>query len=131
MLNELKKDPLIRFLLGRCSLSEAQLDTILLAQSGDKLEIKASKRDKRKVSIGSFMRTLRQGQSNVESCLYTLILLEYLHLVKIGDLEKVGRLGRLISEVKESTPSQEAITRLVEALESFAEGFSGRRKVIV
>ena len=77
------------------------------------------------------MRTLRQGQSNVESCLYTLILLEYLHLVKIGDLEKVGRLGRLISEVKESTPSQEAITRLVEALESFGEGFSGRRKVIV
>ncbi|MHB1907558.1 MAG: hypothetical protein ACYCQJ_01655 [Nitrososphaerales archaeon] len=131
MLNELKKDPLIRFLLARCSVSEAQLDTILLSQSDDKLEVRASKRDKGKVSTGSFMRTLRQGQKNIESCLYTLILLEYLRLVKADDLEKIGRLGRLISEVKQSTPSQEAVTRLVQALESFIEGFSGRRKLIV
>ena len=95
------------------------------------MQHKASYRDKHKLSGGAFVRTLRQGQSNIEACMYTLILLEYLGLIRPEDLERLSRLGNLISKVKGSSPSPEEVRRLVSAIREFAEGFSQRRKLIV
>lgn len=131
MLSSIKKDTLVSFLLQRCSLTEAQLDTIMASQIDGNLQKKVSFRDAHAVSIGAFMRTLRQGQKNIEGAMYTLFLLNYIGLVQEKDLSKVARLGALISKVKESSPDPQSVGELVKALEEFAEGFSGRRKLIV
>jgi hypothetical protein len=131
VLQSIKNDTIVSFLSERSSLTLAQLDTILASQTQGDLKEKVSKRDKQKLSEGAFIRTLRQGQANIEACMYTLILLEYLGLVGPEDLERLSRLGVLISKVKESTPNREEIQRLIHSLQDFAETFSRRRKLIV
>jgi hypothetical protein len=131
MLEPLKNDALVLFLSKRCALTDVQLDTILASEIDGNLKQKASYRDKRKLSSGAFIRTLRQGQRNIEACMYTLILLEYLGLMRPEDLERLSRLGNLISKVRGSSPSPEEAQRLILAIEEFAEGFSRRRKLIV
>ena len=130
MLKNFRSDSIVSFLLERCSLTPAQLDTLMLSEAYDSLSEKASLRDRKKVSKGSFLRSLRQGQANVESSIYTLILLEYLGLVDSKQLLGLGRIGELISKVRGSSPSAESISNLLRAMEKFAEEFSRRRKDI-
>lgn len=127
MLDSLRRDALVSFLLERSSLTEAQFDTIILSASERKLKAKAAMRDGREVSEGAFIRTLRQGQKNIESSLYTMILLNYIGLVGNGDLERLLGISAFFSRVKESSPEPEAIERLLETLEEVAESFSRRR----
>ncbi len=128
MLQSLRKDTLVSFLAERCSLTDAQLDTILLSQVQGNLKDGARLRDKKKVSPGAFLRTLRQGQENVEACIYTMLLLSYLGLVEVEDLQRLARSSELLSRVKESAPSMEAVSRLIQAMEELAQGFSRRKK---
>lgn len=131
MLESIKNDAIVSFVSRRSSLTFAQLDTILASQTQGDLKEKVSKRDKQKLSQGAFIRTLRQGQANIEACMYTLILLEYLGLVGSEDLERLSRLGVLISKIRGSSPNKEEIRRLIQGLQDFAETFSRRRKLIV
>jgi len=131
VLNSVKKDALVSFLCEKCSLTQTQLDTILLSELDEELKTKASLRDRHKVSEGAFVRSLRQGQENIEASMYTLILLNYLGFVGENDFQKLSRISGLISKVKESSPDPEAIERLIVALQEFVEGFSHRRKLIV
>jgi hypothetical protein len=128
MLQSLRKDAIISFLVERCSLTEAQLDTILLSQVEGDLKDRAKLRDKKRVSPGAFVRTLRQGQVNVEACIYTMLLLSYLGLIEAGDLQKLARSVELLSKIRESSLSVEALTRLTGAMEDLAQGFSRREK---
>jgi ABC-type bacteriocin/lantibiotic exporter with double-glycine peptidase domain len=131
MLESLKKDALVSFLCEKCSLSEAQLDTILADKAERKLKNKIANRDKRKLSAGAFVRTLRQGQSNIEASMYTLLLLAYLGLTSPREFDRLSSLGVLISKVRASSPTPEEVQRLIDAIQDFAEGFSQRRKLIV
>lgn len=131
MLESMKNDALVLFLSEKCCLTDVQLDTILASQVDGNLKQKTEYRDKRKLSAGAFVRTLRQGQTNIEACMYTLILLEYLGLIRPEDLERLSRLGNLFSKVRGSSPDSEEIQRLIYAIREFAEGFSQRRKLIV
>jgi hypothetical protein len=129
MLDSLKDDALLSFLLSRSSLTNAQLDTIMISSTANgELQAKAAMRDGGKVSEGSFLRTLHQGQINIERCLYTMFLLNYLGLVENKDLERLLGVSTLISKVKDSSPEPEAIERLFTVLEGVAEGFSRRKK---
>jgi hypothetical protein len=131
LFQSIKNDAIVSFLSEKCSLTEAQIDTIMLYQSEGDLKTKASLRDKHKVSEGAFVRTLRQGQKNIEACMHTFFLLQYLGLAGEGDLERLSRLGALISQVKDSAPDSETIERLIVALEEFTQTFSHRQKLIV
>jgi hypothetical protein len=128
MLQSIKEDSIASFLAERCSLTEAQLDTILLSGTEGSLKNKAKLRDKHRVTTGAFVRTLRQGQENIEACIYTMFLLNYLGLVQSEDLERLGRSGHLISRIRESSPDAGGISRLIQAMEDLALGFSKRRK---
>ena len=128
MFQSFRKDTIVSFLAERSSLTDAQLDTILLSQVEGNLKEKVKLRDKKKVSLGAFVRTLRQGQENVEACIYTMLLLSYLGLVEAEDLQRLARSSDLLSRIKDNAPSQEAITRLTQAMEDLAQGFSRRRR---
>lgn len=128
MLQSFRKDTIVSFLSERCSLTDAQLDTILLSQTEGNLKDRGKLRDKKKVSPGAFLRTLKQGQGNVEACIYTMLLLSYLGLVEAEDLQRLARSSELLSRVSESVPSAETISRLTQAMEDLAQGFSRRKK---
>jgi hypothetical protein len=127
MLKNYRQDSIISFLIDRSSLTPAQLDTIMIFRSEERLRNMVSLRDKKKVSKGAFLRTLRQGQSNVQAAVYTLILLEYLGLVDSKQLLGLGRIGDLMSKVRDSSASAESITRLLHGIEDFAEEFTSKR----
>jgi len=97
MLKELiEKDVIIDYLLQRSNVTKSQLDTILINSNKISLEEKTLLRDEGKVSKGSFLRTLSQGEANVQSSFYGVILMQYLgffddsfvNLIRIVDLLK-------------------------------------------
>jgi hypothetical protein len=129
MLRNYRNDSIVSFLAARCSLTATQLDTIMVSQTEGKLGQMVSLRDKKKVSKGAFLRTLKQGQSNVEGALYTLLLLEYLGLVSSKQLFALGKIGDMLSKVQESSPDAESIGKLLRAMEELAVTFSRRRLI--
>ncbi len=129
MIKALLSDSIVANLMSRCSLTQAQVDTLLLAANEElSLSAKAAHRDDGKVSKGSFIRTLRQGQANIESSIYTLFLLAYLGLIPSGRLNQFARTGDLISKIKASEPDRASVRQLLIAMNDFARGFSGREK---
>ncbi len=127
MLKDYKHDSVVSFLVERCSLTPAQLDTIMIWRLEIKLGAMVGLRDKKKVTKGAFLRSLKQGQYNVRSSLYTMILLEYLGLIDSKQLFALGRIGELISKVKDSSPNADSIRKLLEGIEEFTETFCQRR----
>ena len=79
------------------------------------------------------MRTLRQGQENIESSIYSLMLVVYLGLVPQEKFDQFLKTQRIISKVKDLEPDRENTLRLINGLQEFVEEFSGRkgRKVIL
>jgi hypothetical protein len=125
LIEDWRSDPVFSFLLSRSSLTETQLDTLLLSQLDEKLAVKAAQRGKR-VSKGAFLRTLRQCQFNVEASLYTLFLIGYVGLLPQGKYNQLARTGELLSRLKETQPSGEELSALKAAMQDFVEQFSGK-----
>jgi len=106
----------------------------MAGQISGNLDTKILSREKSKVSKGSFVRTLHQGQENVESSIYTLMLMVYLGLVSQERFDQFLKTQRIFSKIKELEPDRENILRLINGLQEFVEDFSGkraRRKVIL
>jgi len=134
LIEKVRNDPIVSFLLQKSSLTIAQLDTIMAAQISGNLVTKISAREKTKVSKGAFVRTLRQGQENIESSIYTLMLVVYLDLVSQERFDQFLKTQRIVSKVKELEPDRGNILRLINGLQEFVENLSGkrtRRKVIL
>ena len=134
MLESFRGDLLVAFLLENSSLTPAQLDTILASQNDGTLDSKRSLREKRKVSSGAFVRTLRQAQRNIEASIYSLMLLSYLGIIPEEKINQFLRTERLVLKVKEMNPDQENMQQIIEGMQEFAGDFSGRkrgRKVIL
>jgi hypothetical protein len=123
LLDEFRKDALVSFLMDKCSLTQVQVDTLMISRTEGNLREKARLRDK-KVSKGSFARTLKQCKSNVEASLYTLILLQYLGLIREESLTNLSRIGVLVSKIRENSPDAETIRKLVQVIDSFGREFS-------
>ena len=90
---DVMREPILKLLLARSNLTEAQLETLLIdlviedmGVSVSSYEMKARYRSrksaaKRGVSRGAFNRTLAQARRNVMRSIYTMILLSYLGLL--------------------------------------------------
>lgn len=129
----MRNDPIVAFLLQKSSLTSTQLDTIMAAQISGNLALKIVSRERKQVSKGAFVRTLRQGQENIESSIYSLMLVVYLGLVPQEKFDQFLKTQRIISKVKDLEPDRENTLRLINGLQEFVEEFSGRkgRKVIL
>jgi len=118
---------MVSFLLQKSSITTAQLDTIMAGQISGNLVKKISSREKNKISKGAFVRTLRQGQENIESSIYTLMLIVYLDLVPQEKFDQFLKTQRIVSKVKGLEPDRENTLRLINGLQEFVEDFSGKR----
>ena len=128
MIEKVRNDPIVSFLLEKSSLTVAQLDTIMAEETSGNLVTKILSREKGKISKGAFVRTLRQGQRNVESSVYTLMLVVYLGLVPQEKFDQFLKTQRIVSKVKELQPDRENVLRLINGLQEFVEDMSGRRE---
>jgi|SRR5579872_2891593 len=132
MLEEIRSNPLASFLLKNSNLTDAQLDTILAAESEGNLQFKSGLREKGRVSKGSFARSLAQARDNVRSSIYTFFLLAYLDLTPEDGISQLYRTGKIIGELKDAEASEEDLRKVIAAMEEFAERFAGgKRKFIV
>ena len=132
MLEEIRKDTVANFLLKNSNLTEAQLDTILAAETEGNLQFKSGLREKGRVSKGSFARSLVQARDNVKASVYTFFLMSYLDLAPQEGLAQLYRTGKMLGELKGAEPTAQDMQKVITAMEEFAEGFSrGKRKFIV
>jgi hypothetical protein len=121
-------DPLLEFLLNRASVTQIQFETMVLSKEEGRLGKKASLRKGGPVSKGSFWRTLRQARSNVESSVYTVLLMSYAGLIPSGKLNQLARVASLVQEIRKQDLGKEDLARVERAAEEFVQEFSGRAK---
>ncbi len=131
MIEKFRNDPVLAYLLGKGLLTVVQLDTILAVRAGRKLRESVLLRSRARVSKGAFIRSLRQGERNVEASFYTLLLVRYLRLVDADKLSQFARIGELIDQVGPGELHGEGTRGLLEAMTEFIEGLSRNRNVIV
>lgn len=120
--SRLDKDPMLKFLFERSSLTKAQLDTYLIeyitADEKVKLKEKIAMRDRKNVSGGAFIRTLRQAQTNLKKAVYTLILLQYLGLLDENAMAKLLQVGKILKNAGkiESKEKLAEVARIIETI---------------
>jgi hypothetical protein len=79
-------DPLVKKMLEKCHLTKIQLETVLIDILSDEMVGKQIKKQDKtlfrkkqgKISRGSYNRSLKQGLTNIEKSINTIILLGYL-----------------------------------------------------
>ncbi len=123
MLEDLRNDAVVNFLLSKSNLTEVQLDTILASAREGNLNIKRTLREKGPVSKGAFARTLKQAYVNIESSVYTLFLLVYLEQISSEKMAQLGRTTRMLSQLKEANISRGDSGRVIRAMEQFVRDF--------
>jgi len=108
-LERILQDPLVNILLKNSSLTEIQLETVLIdilaeeiAQSKLSYENKRFMRvSKSDISKGSYNRSLRQGRKNIRRSVSTLLLLGYLDLLDTPNLLPFIDLSKNLERYKE------------------------------
>ena len=104
MLENSFKDPIMNILLQNCNLTKIQFESLLIEHYMNNrvdnivtFENKAIYRSK-KVSRGSFRRTLSQARKNVISSIYTGLLLSYIGIYDTYPFEEYKNLTEKLSE---------------------------------
>jgi len=137
MLDRSFKDPIMAILLKNSNLTKVQYESLLIDYFTDNMtdniltyENKAIYRSK-KVSRGSFSRTLSQARRNIISSIYTILLLSYVGIYDTSPFEEYKNLAEKLSEYtfltqdQDSLKSQARIRRLeielAEGIRSLAE----------
>ena len=137
MLDRSFKDPIMAILLKNSNLTKVQYESLLIDYFTDNMtdniltyENKAIYRSK-KVSRGSFSRTLSQARRNIISSIYTILLLSYVGIYDTSPFEEYKNLAEKLSEYtfltqdQNSLKSQARIGRLeielAEGIRSLAE----------
>lgn len=137
MLDRSFKDPIMAILLKNSNLTKVQYESLLIDYFTDNMtdniltyENKAIYRSK-KVSRGSFSRTLSQARRNIISSIYTILLLSYVGIYDTSPFEEYKNLAEKLSEYtfltqdQDSLKSQTRIRRLeielAEGIRSLAE----------
>jgi len=133
LIEKVRNDPIVSFLLEKSSLTPAQLDTLMANHVEGDLGKKTSSRERNTVSKGAFVRSLKQAEENVQASIYSLLLIVYLGLIPQEKFDQLLKTQRILSRVKELEPDRENILRLINGLEEFVQDFSGKteRKVIL
>ena len=131
MLQELiEQDPIIRFLVSRSKITAPQLDSCVIDaishRDDQDLEEKVSMRDGKRVTKGSFLRTLKQGKENVEKSIYMLILSEYLDILPQDIIEDVVKVGKMLKDLKMQDVDPEKVKEILLLLHKFSDVMSQR-----
>ena len=130
MLGDLRDDVVVNFLLSKSNLTEVQHDTIMASNREGNLNTKRALREKGPVSKGAFARTLKQGYRNIESSVYTLFLLAYLEQISSDKVSQLGRTARMLSQLREASPSRGDSERVIGAMQQFVRDFRGQKVIL-
>jgi len=108
------KDPITAILLKNSNLTKIQYESLLIDYFTDNLndniisyENKAIYRSK-KVSRGSFSRTLSQARRNIISSIYTILLLSYIGIYDTYPFEEYKNLAEKLSEYTSLSTDQDS-----------------------
>ena len=122
MLKEiLINDEIGEFLVEKINLTQTQLDTLLITLlNNDKSNLNKmiSQRDNRKVSKGSFIRTLKQAKKNVESSLFTLIILEYFSIIEENQINNLIKIGNTLKNISDNVSVDKDINIILDHVSS-------------
>jgi|TARA_B100001964_G_C14146912_1_gene560116 hypothetical protein len=122
MLKEiLINDEIGEFLVEKINLTQTQLDTLLITLLNDdksNLNKMISQRDNRKVSKGSFIRTLKQAKKNVESSLFTLIILEYFSIIEENQINNLIKIGNTLKNISDNVSVDKDINIILDHVSS-------------
>jgi|TARA_B100000315_G_scaffold248129_1_gene277647 hypothetical protein len=122
MLKEvLINDEIGEFLVEKINLTQTQLDTLLITLlNNDKSNLNKmiSRRDNRKVSKGSFIRTLKQAKKNVESSLFTLIILEYFSIIEENQINNLIKIGNTLKNISDNVSADKDINIILDHVSS-------------
>ena len=129
MLNELiKNNHLVSFLFEKSNFTHVQLDTLLInfvSREGNKnLFSKTSLRDGKRISGGSFLRTLRMSQRNIRKSMYSLILLQYLSILSEEDFHSISEVGNIIRSVRDVKLELEKTNDVIKIISDMANVIS-------
>ena len=125
MIQKAFQDPITDLLLKKSNLTKTQFETIMIdllidVMSDEKVPFKDKTlfRDK-KVSRGSFSRTLGQGRKRVISSIFTIVLLSYVGVFDAKPFEEYQNLAEKLREylkaIETSGPNQSrALLRRIE-----------------
>lgn len=125
------EDFVYKFLFNGCNLSIVQLETLIidLSSHGSPLNDKIHKRRRPSITKGSFLRTLKQAQTNIEQSAYTIILIQYLSIVNEETNSNLLRIGSILQQLSGGEVSKEKMRLLVERIQDIVETLSGRRTI--
>lgn len=118
-------DRILEVLLRESTLTPKQLKALVLYSSNIEhkiIEDGAVDFDGKKVSKGAFFRTLNQAKTNVRKAVITLIIMSYLGLIDLNQLNAIMQLNDVMMKLKGS--KEDSIEELVKA-------FINRLKTIV
>ncbi len=129
MIDETLRDRILSALLKRSNLTKIQFETLLVDQLGHDMANKRLTRsdmaqlrqDQKRISRGSFNRTLRQARENVVEAIHTVLLLGYSGLTESPSiapfLEASERLKGQTSQLRDAALSEpEAYRRTVDSI---------------
>jgi hypothetical protein len=137
MIDRAYKDPIADILLKNSNITATQYETLIIeyltsiaSDSEITFENKALYRSK-KVSRGSFSRTLSQARGNIISSIYTILLLAYIGIFDTVPFDDYKDLAEKLSEYRQlidfsSGPQSAQLLRriereLVEGIRTLAE----------
>lgn len=118
-------DRILEVLLRESTLTPKQLKALVLYSSNIEhkiIEDGVVDFDGKKVSKGAFFRTLNQAKTNVRKAIITLIIMSYLGLIDLNQLNAIMQLNDVMMKLKGS--KEDSIEELVKA-------FINRLKTIV
>jgi len=97
-------DKLLLLLLRNSNLTDAQLDVLMsyfeARRSNGSLGQMIDMKDGKRVTKGSFLRTLNQVRGNIKSSVYSISLLSYLGVVGPDFLDGFVKILRLLEELR-------------------------------
>lgn len=123
------EDLVYKLLFNRCNLSMVQLETLIidLSSGGSSLIDKIHRRRRSSLTKGSYLRTLKQAQTNIERSVYTIILLQYLNLVNEEAPSDLLRIGSMLQQLSGREIPKERIVLLIDRIRNIVDTISGKR----
>ncbi len=120
MLQEiLKNDLVIQSLIKNTNFTYSQLDTFIINITlGSKVYLnkKINLRDNKKVSKGSFARTLRQAQNNLEKAIYTIIIAEYMSILDENTFSNLLKISDILQQARNTNANDSQMNVLLSQL---------------
>jgi hypothetical protein len=116
-------DRIVEILLTESTLTPKQLKALLLySENMDQKIVEQGyvEFDGKKVSKGAFFRTLNQAKTNVRKAVITLIIMSYIGLMDVNQLDAIMQLNSIILQLKERDEAtmEELISAFIEKLKT-------------